>query len=180
MSVITKTGDKGTSITAMGRIGKDQPIMDLFGDIDSVVAHIGLTNCSLQNAYLEHVQRVMFSIGASLDRDNSFDRNEIEKLTLQVHDIEQQLPVLTGFIIPARSHNACMVHVARTETRKLERHMWSYIKHIKEVDAVNSGGIERLRDIAVYLNRLSDYLFVLARLTTQNEIGREIYLREED
>lgn len=168
MKIYTKTGDKGeTSLLGGTRVPKDHIRLETIGAIDEINAIIGMaiaffkidkiqTDWMLETSYLKAIQNDLFILGSYIaaEKENvklpNFDIQRINILENQIDLLESNLPKLTHFILPGGTTNASILHLARTITRRAER---SILK------------IQSLIKIPVvpYLNRLSDFLFVLAR-----------------
>lgn len=163
MKIYTRTGDSGeTSLFGGGRIAKDDARIEAYGTIDELNAFLGVARASWPSspidAQLERVQSDLFDIGAFLaspgsDRFRSIAAPRIVQLEHAIDAMESELVALTGFIVPGGSAAAAHLHVARTVCRRAER----------RVIALNDPSPQMQTTIA-YLNRLSDYLFVAARL----------------
>jgi cob(I)alamin adenosyltransferase len=169
VKIYTKTGDTGdTGLFGGGRVSKDHPRTAAYGDVDELNSAIGLVRATapveLFDDLLEAVQRDLFSIGGLLatpepekvakamekavlppERAESFER--------VMDDAEGELPPLTAFVLPGGTPKAAALHLARTVCRRAERS----VVHLAREDAAPP-------EILVYLNRLSDLLFTLARL----------------
>ena len=179
MKIYTKTGDSGsTGLFGGGRVPKDDVRVEAYGDVDELNAVLGVAR-SVEpmprvDEVLVPIQRDLFAIGALLatpDRDKMamhlqkarIDEGRIEELERAIDDGEAELEPLTAFIIPGGSPKAAALHVARTVCRRAERHVVR-IQH--DVD---------LPPLAViYLNRLSDLLFTLARVANRRAGAGEV------
>ncbi len=163
--IYTKTGDNGeTSLFGGKRVWKDDLRIAAYGTVDELNAVIGTAIAEIKNVELNSVlislQNVLFSIGADLatplENTNSLipriDQNNIEQLEKIIDNHDSQLPQLKNFILPGGSKGASLLHLARTVCRRAEREVVALSKNEK----INSF-------VEIYLNRLSDLLFVLAR-----------------
>jgi cob(I)alamin adenosyltransferase len=171
MKVYTKTGDQGdTGLFGGGRVPKSDARVEAYGEVDELNAVIGFARCveSLPRVdeVLMPIQRDLFALGAILATpDRSKMRQHLEKARIDdgriaglehaIDDCEGELPPLRAFIIPGGTPKAAALHVARTVCRRAER----------RVVALRST-VELPEVIIVYLNRLSDLLFSLARVAT--------------
>ena len=169
MKIYTKTGDAGsTGLFGGGRVPKDDPRVEAYGDVDELNAVIGMARSieSLPRVdeVLVPIQRDLFAIGALLatpDRDKMalhlqkarIDASRIEELERAIDDGESELEPLRSFILPGGSAKAAALHVARTVCRRAERRVVS-LQHDVELPPL----------AIIYLNRLSDLLFTLARV----------------
>ena len=164
--VVTKGGDKGeTSLGDGSRVSKADPRIEAMGAVDEANASIGVlrihTRTRIQeDAMLARVQNDLFDVGADLcvpgtggGRLRVTDA-AVTRLEAEVEGMSATLPALTSFILPGGTDAAAFAHMARVATRKAER-------TVVAVDAV-SPVVQR------YLNRLSDHLFVLARVLNEN------------
>ncbi len=164
MKIYTKTGDKGdTGLFGGGRVGKDHPRVEAYGDLDELNAHLGLAR-SIEmmprvDEVLVPIQRDLFAIGALLatpDREKMrqhlekarVDEERVAQLERAIDDADRELEPLRAFILPGGTPKAAALHVARTICRRAER------------DALAAEVSPLAR---VYLNRLSDLLFILSR-----------------
>jgi cob(I)alamin adenosyltransferase len=169
MKIYTRTGDQGdTGLFGGGRVPKDHPRVAAYGDVDELSSAIGVARVTppadLFDPLLESVQRDLFAIGGQLatpdpdkvakareKADLSADRvAEFERIMDQA---DHELPPLQAFVLPAGTPKAAALHLARTVCRRAERS----VVHLAHEAPVPGGFV-------VYLNRLSDLLFTLARL----------------
>ena len=169
MKIYTKTGDKGdTGLFGGGRVPKDDPRVEAYGDVDELNAVIGLARAVEPLPRIDEVlvpmQRDLFSIGALLatpDLDKmhrhlekaNIDDRRIAELERSIDDCDRDLEPLKAFIIPGGSRKGATLHVARTVCRRAERRVVTLQRDV-EIPQI----------VVVYLNRLSDLLFTLARL----------------
>lgn len=165
MKIYTKTGDSGeTGLFGGGRVSKDHPRVDAYGAVDELNAALGLAACAVDQEdlrrALESVQSELFVLGADLATPDGVQSTAVVRLedhhvTALEHQIdawEAALPPLTSFILPGGTEAAARLHLARTICRRAERRVTAL------------GHQEHLGELPVrYLNRLSDWLFVLAR-----------------
>lgn len=173
--IATRTGDDGT--TGLGdnsRVSKDSPRPHAMGDVDELNSHIGLLLCEPLPAgvreLLVDVQHQLFNLGGELSIPG-FELLKDEAL-LQIDEAlaryNATLPRLQEFILPAGTRAASQAHVCRTIARRAERAV------------VALGAAEALRDAPrQYLNRLSDLLFVLARVLNRVDGGDDVYWKSE-
>ena len=178
MKIYTRTGDKGdTGLFGGGRVPKSHPRVEAYGDVDELNACIGLARAIEMMPRIDEVlvplQRDLFAIGALLatpDRDKmkkqldkaSIDERRIAELEHAIDEGDRELEPLKSFIIPGGTPKAAALHVARTVCRRAER----------RVIALQG---EEIPDIVVvYLNRLSDLLFTLARVANRRAGAGEV------
>jgi cob(I)alamin adenosyltransferase len=168
-SISTATGDTGTTGLYGGRrISKASPRIQAYGDVDELNAVLGLVLVesslppALQTQLME-IQRTLFTLGADLatpvDTGTPVQRisaNHVSILEAWGYRFEANLPPLNKFILPSGSRAGCLLHQARTICRRAER--WTV--QLANDEAVNEHAL-------VYLNRLSDYLFLAARTANQ-------------
>jgi cob(I)alamin adenosyltransferase len=170
--IYTKTGDDGTTgLVGGNRVKKSNLRLDAYGTVDELNSYIGLlrsmiTDTSIQHLLLE-VQNKLFVIGSKLASDikgvqltQSLDCSgtAIENLEKAIDQYEEDLPVLQNFILPGGSQLVSYCHIARTVCRRAERRV---------VQLAETTEIEK--NIVQYLNRLSDYLFVLSRKVAKDQ-----------
>lgn len=181
MKIYTKTGDRGdTGLFGGGRVAKDHPRVEAYGDVDELNAALGLAR-SIElmpriDEVLAPIQRDLFAIGALLatpDREKMkeqlakarIDDGRIQELEHAIDDAERELEPLRAFILPGGTPKAAALHVARTVCRRAERR----VVHLQHDDA------DSIPQLAViYLNRLSDLLFTLARLANRRAGAGEV------
>ena len=164
-NIYTGTGDKGSTGLADGtRVGKPSQRIKALGAVDELNAALGLALASGQLAddiadRLTGIQNNLFVIGAILARANGMQLpgNAVESLESSIDTYDALLPAMTHFILPGGTPAAAQAHLARTVCRRAERSLWG-LYH--EADA---GAQERLEPLSAWINRLGDYLFVLAR-----------------
>jgi cob(I)alamin adenosyltransferase len=163
MKVYTKTGDKGeTSLASGDRVAKDSTRIEAYGTIDELSSHLGLLRTeplpSGVAKQLVKIQETLFVIGGTLaDPSGRFGKDPkmsaTEALERGIDAMEGELEALRSFILPSGSRAASLAHVARTVCRRAERRVVSAHQSQSDVPA----------GLLAFLNRLSDYLFVLAR-----------------
>jgi len=169
MKIYTKTGDDGdTGLFGGGRVQKDDPCVEAYGDVDELNAALGVARAADPMPRIDEVlvplQRDLFSIGALLatpDREKmqqhltkaNIDEGRISELERAIDECERELQPLRAFIIPGGTHKAAALHLARTVCRRAERRV---VRLQRDVE------IPQL--VVIYLNRLSDLLFMLARV----------------
>ena len=158
--VITRTGDDGKTGLADGsRVAKDHPLMEAMGTLDELNAHIGV----LRSLALPHevdsllipIQHRLFDLGGSLagGQPAPFDEATVA-LESATQTLNAALPPLTEFVLPGGSPPSAQAHVVRTVVRRAERAL---------VTALRSADTPEIPGGLPYLNRLSDFFFVLAR-----------------
>ena len=175
--IYTKTGDGGTtSLVGGSRVSKDDVRVEAYGTVDELNSHIGLLAemfRSRQDGYydeLKSVQRNLFTIQTLLATEDEtlyarlpqLAEDEVEILERQIDTLTDRLPRLHSFVIAGGTMAGAQCHVARTVCRRAERCVVT-LSHQSSVDAV----------LLRYLNRLSDFLFVLARHAVVAEGGKE-------
>lgn len=174
MKIYTKTGDKGlTSLIGGTRVSKSSLRIDCYGTVDELNSYIGLLRDQDVNAprrdLLKEIQDRLFTIGASLASDPEKSKMKIPDLhdtdvTLLEDEMDRMnelLPELRVFVLPGGHQSVSFAHVARCVCRRAER----LVIHLHD-----DSFVEEL--VAVYLNRLSDYLFVLSRQMA-HDLGAE-------
>ena len=179
MKIYTRTGDAGsTGLFGGGRVSKDDIRVTAYGDVDELNAVIGMARAvelmPRIDEVLVPVQRDLFAIGALLatpDHEKMrqqldkarIDDGRIRELEQAIDDAEGELEPLRAFILPGGTPKAAALHVARTVCRRAERHVVSLQRDVE------------LPPLAViYLNRLSDLLFTLARLANRRAGAGEV------
>jgi len=166
MSIVTKGGDEGlTSLMSGERVAKDDPRVEAYGTIDELSAFLGLAGHSCRlgetKAAIEGLQRdlvrVMGGLASSSGYKNGVGEAEEKALTEAVHALEARIP-LSGFVAQGQTPGSAALDVARTVARRAERRALSLDR-----ESPLSPFLKR------YLNRLSDYLFMLARAEEASE-----------
>lgn len=169
MPIYTRTGDQGsTGLFGGGRVPKDHPRVSAYGEVDELNAAIGIARATapvdFADPLLETVQRDLFALGGHLATpDPAKVAKALERATLSEGRIEEferaidaadaELPALRAFVLPGGTPKASALHLARTVCRRAERSVIR-LGHESQVPPL----------FIVYLNRLSDLLFALARL----------------
>ena len=167
MKIYTKTGDKGkTGLIGGTRVPKNDMRLDAYGTIDELNAFVGLLTTYLSEndvnlPFLKKIQNNLFSVGAYLatdkkkvDTDKSavFEEDEISLIEQKIDKLNETLPPLKAFVLPGGTTAAATAHVCRTVARRAERRIYDVAEHYPIADKV-----------LIYMNRLSDYFFVLSR-----------------
>lgn len=184
MKVYTKTGDKGqTSLVGGQRVSKCCERLESYGTVDELNSHIGvlITYCSddKDKDFLVDVQGKLFVVGGYLATDNSqreirqgniVTTEMVEEVEHEIDRLQELLPPLKLFILPGGSRAASYAHVCRTVCRRAERCILRLVETGAEVDD----------NVTAYVNRLSDYLFVLARkLNVDNDTNDIVWVRRK-
>jgi cob(I)alamin adenosyltransferase len=181
MPIYTRTGDQGsTSLFGGGRVPKDHPRVSAYGDVDELNAAIGVTRATppvdFADSLLAAIQRDLFALGGHLASPDpakvakaleraTLSETRIEEFEHAIDDADAELPGLRAFVLPAGSPKATALHLARTVCRRAER---SVVRLSREAEVPPL--------FTVYLNRLSDLLFTLARLANhQAGIGDDTW-----
>lgn len=165
MKIYTKTGDKGkTSLLGGTRVSKAHDRINTYGTIDELNSFLGMI-CDLEvdekrMLLLREIQSRLFTIGSSLaaetERAKDFkpdlEENDVLMLEHAIDEMNKSLPVMKNFILPGGHQLVSSTHIARTVSRRAER-LIIKLSESEEIEEI----------IIRYLNRLSDYLFVLAR-----------------
>ncbi len=173
--IYTKTGDRGETGLATGqRVPKDEALLEAYGTVDELNSWLGAARSEKPipelDGKLERVQRELFEVGTDLaapwERRARLDEKQgpritplhTERLEKEIDEIEEKLPRLTQFILPGGGPQASFLHLARTICRRAERKIAGLLR-----------GERCNPEIGVYMNRLSDWLFVMARYSNWME-----------
>jgi cob(I)alamin adenosyltransferase len=172
LKIYTRTGDAGeTGLFGGGRVPKDHSRVDAYGDVDELNAFLGLARSAEPMPRIDDViapiQHDLFAIGALLatpDREKMREHltkarigvDRIIELERAIDAAEEELEPLKAFILPGGTQKAAALHVARTVCRRAERHIVGLTRS-EDIPAI----------VITYMNRLSDLLFVLARLANK-------------
>jgi cob(I)alamin adenosyltransferase len=179
MKIYTKTGDAGeTGLFGGGRVGKDHPRVEAYGDVDELNATLGLVRAMEPMPRIDEVivpiQRDLFSIGALLatpDREKMkaslekarIDDSRIRDLEVAIDQCEAELEPLRSFIVPGGTAKAAALDVASTNCSRAERRVVA-VQHTEELPPI----------VVVFLNRVSDLLFMLARVANKRAGAGEV------
>jgi cob(I)alamin adenosyltransferase len=169
MKIYTRTGDDGTTgLIGGSRVSKSDPRIECYGTVDELNAALGLAAVVEDSSMLpaiRQVQNELFILGSHLATDGDapanvsipdLDESIIHRLELQIDAAESRLPPLRQFILPGGGESAARLHLARTICRRAERLLTAYAQD-RPVPPL----------VLTYLNRLSDWLFVHARLANR-------------
>ena len=176
MQLYTKTGDKGkTGLYGGGRVSKDDLRIEMCGTLDELNTFLGLAVADLKQACvldfsgqadfvkdMEPVQVDLFVMGSQIGSSKSpkvtLEEKDINRLEKWIDAYEAKLPPLKNFILPGGDRGGAFLHVCRAVCRRAERLGWKL--HKKKESKIP-------KEILIYLNRLSDLLFVWARFANQ-------------
>lgn len=175
MKIYTKTGDEGyTSLLGGKRVSKAHLRIDAYGTVDELNAFLGLLKDQEVNrsrtSFLKQIQDRLFTIGATLATQEGAEKvkkpilllRDIQVLEEEIDELEKKLEPLKNFILPGGHPSVSIAHLARTVCRRTER----CVVALRESSVID-------QNIIQYLNRLSDYLFVLGRA-----MARELEITE--
>lgn len=178
--IYTRTGDQGkTSLASGQRVSKSCSRLEAYGTIDELNAHLGLLVSSLSNEntereFLTQIQRMLFSVGGNLATSPESDKplapkkcvapTDVQAIEQRIDHTLSNLPLIRAFILPGGSQAACQAHVCRTVCRRAERNILRLAEEGEYVD----------EQVMAYVNRLSDYFFVLSRLLNKEAGVEEI------
>ena len=176
--VYTRTGDKGTTSLVGGkRVPKTHARLEAYGTIDELNSFIGLLITYLKDQeekdFLQRVQNNLFVIGSNLATDQSTTQlrqasvipaSLIEEMEQHIDVLDASIPPLTAFVLPGGSRGSAVCHVCRTVCRRAERRILT----LSEQADISP-------ELLAYVNRLSDYLFVLSRKINKDENHDEIF-----
>ena len=177
MKIYTKTGDKGTTSLFTGtRVPKHHIRIESYGTVDELNSILGLLRDQQMDdrskQILISIQEKLFTVGAILATEPkkserlkiaSIDLGDIELLEKEIDKMNEDLPEMTNFILPGGHTTVSYCHIARTVCRRAER-MISYLHENEPVPET----------LLSYMNRLSDYLFVLARKLSKDSKAEEV------
>ncbi|MFD0761996.1 cob(I)yrinic acid a,c-diamide adenosyltransferase [Lutibacter aestuarii] len=183
MKIYTKTGDKGqTSLFGGTRVPKYHLRIEAYGTVDELNSYIGLIRDQKIDDYTSHIlikiQNELFTLGAMLatppdkkvlksgkERLNihQINTNSVQLLEVEIDNMNEELPPMTHFVLPGGHTTVSFCHIARCICRRAER----IVAQLSDESTVDT-------QILIYLNRLSDFLFVLARKLTKDNNAQEI------
>ncbi len=180
--IYTRTGDKGdTGLVSGTRISKADTRIDLYGELDDFNSRLGFAVALIENEialittvdFLHHLQSAIFDLGSNLACEAAkraeyklpqISKDFVEELEQEIDRLEHELTPLKNFILPGGTVAASAFHVARTSARNVERKLVGFTEESGE--SIPENGL-------VFLNRASDYLFVLARYVNKVQGGAE-------
>ncbi len=175
--IYTKTGDAGTTSLVGGtRVEKTHIRLDAYGTVDELNSFVGWLACVIEDnetkTFLSFVQNKLFAVGSYLATETEsvtpkaasiISEDDITKIETEIDRLDEKLPKLNRFVLPGGSEAASRAHICRSICRRAERMIYK----VAEKHPVD----ER---ITRFVNRLSDYFFVLARKEA-NEKGEEVH-----
>ena len=178
MKIYTKTGDKGTTSLVGGtRVPKTHIRLEAYGTVDELNSNLGLLITYLLDGkdkdFLQQVQDRLFAGGSPLATDREkmelkeasiISAEQVEMGEREIDRLDTLLPPLSAFILPGGSRGAAVCHVCRTVCRRAERRILALAEQV-----------EIASELLAYVNRLSDYLFVLSRKMNQDDKKGEIF-----
>jgi cob(I)alamin adenosyltransferase len=174
--IYTRTGDDGTTGLGDGtRVPKDSVRVEAYGTVDELNSAVGVLLAvpglpPAISACLTQVQQQLFDLGGELciPGHRAVSASQVTQLEQALDAFNEPLPPLKEFILPGGGPAAAACHLARTIARRAERRVWT----LARAEAVSP-------EVAQYLNRLSDLLFVLARVLARHERGAEVLWHHE-
>lgn len=173
--IFTRTGDDGTTGLADGsRLPKDSPRVEVMGTVDELNCFIGLLRANplpeKMDAEFAEIQQRLFDIGGemALPGHAMIQESQVARLETWLTAYNDDLPPLKEFILPGGSQATAHCHLARAVCRRVERLLW----HLSREESINPLAL-------IWLNRLSDLLFVQARVLGRLDNGEEIYWEHE-
>ena len=173
--VFTRTGDDGTTSLADGsRVDKESMRIEVIGDVDELNSSIGVLISSKLpddiSGYLLNIQHRLFDLGGELATAGGamIHSDSVERLEELIEIYNDELPPLQEFILPGGNIQASICHLTRSICRRTERHLVALSRN----EYVNPISI-------IYINRLSDFLFVLGRELNLKKGDKEVYWESE-
>ena len=180
--IYTKTGDKGsTSLVGGKRVQKTHIRLESYGTIDELNSYIGWLNCEMKehahHDFLLFLQHKLFTVGSYLATETESKKphaasiitgDDIARIEAQIDEIDASLPRLNRFILPGGNEAASRAHICRSVARRAERIVYRVADDFPVAD-----------EVLIFLNRLSDYFFVLAR-EESNKTSEEICWEQGD
>lgn len=181
MKIYTKTGDAGkTGLIGGSRVLKSDLRIEAYGTVDELNSHIGyllsFDHTAENSSFLHAIQHILFTVGAHLatDKQSSARDSQLTVSEKDILDVESEidrlnstLAALTQFILPGGSAAGAVCHICRTVTRRAERR----IVELNEAFTIST-------NVVIYINRLSDYFFVLSRFITISNGNKEIFWKK--
>lgn len=176
--IYTRTGDDGTTGLGDGqRVSKNDPRVEAYGTVDELNSAMGVLLAvpalpeSVTRCLIE-IQHELFDLGGELCIPGHLmiKAEQVARLETELDAFNEPLPPLKDFILPGGGPAAAACHLARAIARRAERRVWALVA--VEGDAINA-------EAPRYLNRLSDLLFVIARVLARHESGSEVLWRHD-
>lgn len=175
--IYTKTGDKGkTSLLGGTRVPKTHIRLESYGTVDELNSFTGWLICAMEDEetrrFLSFVQHKLFTVGSYLATETEalapkaasiISEDDISRIEHEIDALDSSLPKLTRFILPGGNEAASRAHICRSVCRRAERRIYQ-VSQEYPVD----------QNITTFVNRLSDYFFVLARKES-NKSGKEVF-----
>ncbi len=175
--IYTKTGDMGaTSLVGGTRVSKAHIRLDAYGTVDELNSYIGWLDCEIKDQdnkeFLSFLQHKMFTVGSYLATETEkinpkaasiITEEDIDKIEKEIDRIDSLLPKIKQFILPGGNEPSSRAQICRTIARRAERNIYRLDSEFPVA-----------KEILIFINRLSDYFFVLARYEN-NRVGKEIF-----
>jgi cob(I)alamin adenosyltransferase len=168
--IVTRTGDQGTTGLATGdRVAKTHARVRALGDVDELNSQLGVLLAhglpDAVRAPLTRIQHQLFDLGGELSMPGAvvIAEKQIEQIEADVQSLNADLPPLKEFVLPGGNAAAAACHLARAIARRAERSLWA----LHEAEPINPISLR-------FANRLSDLLFVAARVLARRDGGREV------
>lgn len=176
MSIYTRTGDTGTTSLFGGkRVLKSDIQIKSYGTIDELSSYVGLIISKINNKkdrqLLTEIQKDLYAIMAVLSGVKTLNlplEKKVKKFEQKIDSVQSKLPKLRGFILPQGTEVTCLFHIARTVCRRAERNTVRHFEKLKIENCLEIGNCDL--KILMYLNRLSDLFFALARHYNSKEV----------
>lgn len=182
MKIYTKTGDKGmTRLVGGSQVSKDSDRVESYGTVDELNSWVGYAISMLSDQHaavkeeLKQVQQCLFDVGTDLatpteaDRPTKLQTASVTWLEQRIDVYTEEAPDIERFILPGGSQGASMMHVARTIARRAERS----IVRLSWTSKINS-------DVIMFVNRLSDYFYALARVLNAREGVEDVFYERSE
>lgn len=180
--VYTKTGDKGkTSLVGGTRVSKTHIRLESYGSVDELNSFVGWLNVEIHDEethrFLLFIQHKLFTVGSYLATETEsmapkaasiLTEADISRIEQQIDKTDSELPRLNRFVLPGGCESASRAHICRTVARRAERNVYRVAENYPVAT-----------EVLVFLNRLSDYFFVLARRES-NKYSKEIYWEQDN
>lgn len=180
--IYTKTGDKGTTALVGGtRVSKTHLRLEAYGTLDELNSHVGWLNCLISDeadhTFLRYLQHKLFTMGSYLATETEkrqphaasiIAEGDITRIEDQIDQTDALLPRLNRFVLPGGNETASRAHICRTVARRAER----LVYRVAESFPVSE-------EVLIFLNRISDYFFVLAR-KEGSKTAEEIFWEQGD
>lgn len=179
MKIYTKFGDKGKTMLVSGQtVPKNHGRVETYGSVDELNSSLGIALCYINNtplqSFISQIQNELFNLGSLLACEDEkllktlpqINSSHVQKIENKIDELSESLPPLKNFILPGGAKAAAYLHLARCICRRAERNL---VSMTQSLESPSEHELAQLETCLIYLNRLSDFLFIAARSANQYE-----------